>query len=272
MRYVYKCVYSTRSRERGVHSPIRCEDNLAIYTTRQRYNILVYTIARYYRADRNEKSIPRVLRKYRIYCAWNIFYQLTRETRVWYIIFFFRLIDITIKQHTCTNYTNDTNFRSDSKLPRKKEEIYLLSQRQTEAKEESKLHNVKAKNQWEAHTRRIYVPIEKSVYTYHLLRSKLSHSAVSSLYSARLLRNLANSWCSSVWRSRDTLALITVAASTSTRTSQASDNPAAPIIQVIASASPRYRAVRIASASLCKADDISSDARIHARMQFTCIK
>jgi len=92
----------------------------------------------------------------------------------------------------------------------------------------------------------------RRVYTYHLLKSKLSHSAVSSLYSARLRRNLANSCCNSVWRSRDTLALTTVAANARTRSNHASDNPAAPIIQVIASATPRYRAVRIASASLCK--------------------
>lgn len=80
---------------------------------------------------------------------------------------------------------------------------------------------------------------ENSIYTCHLLRSRLSHSAVSSLYSARLLRNLANSCCNSVWRSRDTLALTTVAANARTNTSHANDSPAAPIIQVIVSATPR---------------------------------
>lgn len=101
-------------------------------------------------------------------------------------------------------------------------------------------------------SRRLTSSITAANGTCHLLRSRLSHSAVSSLYRARLLRNLASSCCNSVWRSRETLALTMVVASATTSTNHASDSPAAPIIQVIASATPRYRAVRIASASLCK--------------------
>lgn len=87
---------------------------------------------------------------------------------------------------------------------------------------------------------------------YHLLSSKLSHSAVSSLYKALLRRSLANSRWTVDSRRRDILALIIVAANANTSTNHASDKPTAPIIHAIIRAIPRYNAPRMASASLCK--------------------
>lgn len=90
------------------------------------------------------------------------------------------------------------------------------------------------------------------VHDYHLFRSKLSHSAVSSLYKVLFRRSLANSCWTVDSRKRDILVLSIVDASASTNISHAIDKSAAPITHAIAKATARYKAPRMASTSLCK--------------------